>query len=229
MSGRKLTIQNSKQALCQTLKMPEIALSEGWLARFLGKIAKSGVPRIANFGVPTTSVLFDPSQNYGTLLQLLGSVTETGKPSVPIRSFCDSARGVHYCGGTHHTLRHTNEARAVIFPGLIQNQDSWGEKPALKEPSMVSTCREEVRVRHRHRSEKIMLEQKEIPTIDQAEVARRWPDFTPLELEQVCESIVQLRGGLQQKYGLSADEAARQMQQAYPQIATISEEESEAL
>ena len=74
-----------------------------------------------------------------------------------------------------------------------------------------------------------MLKQQEIPTINQAEVARRWPDFTPLELEQVCESIVQLRGGLQQKYGLSADEAARQVQQAYPQIATISNEEIETV
>ena len=54
--------------------------------------------------------------------------------------------------------------------------------------------------------------------IDSAKVARQWPEFSEFELEHVCKGLRVLCGGLQAKYGISRDEAARQIERVYQSI-----------
>lgn len=72
-----------------------------------------------------------------------------------------------------------------------------------------------------------MPKQLNLPQIHPQLVARRWPDFNKFELDQVCQSVPQLRRGLQAKYGISADEAARQIQDAYTEITVPSFESTD--
>ena len=55
--------------------------------------------------------------------------------------------------------------------------------------------------------------------LDQKKVHQRWPGFTEMELGNICRNLQSLSGGLQARYGLSEDEAARQIQEAYDEIA----------